>query len=375
MNWSFRLARVAGIAINVHVTFFIIVALGAFQWGRLYGTAGAVFGAVLMLLLFVCVTLHELGHALAARFFDIPVREIILLPLGGVALLERVPEKPLHELIIAAAGPLVNVVLALLLWAATGADMTSLDGQGLLPGPNQGLSIGILLNWLLQANISLVLFNLIPAFPLDGGRIFRALLAMAIGFRRATRVAVLIGQSLAILLGVYGVVSGNYLLVLVAVFVFFGASQEQSGMQVQNVLTSRQVGDAYNKHALTLQLGDRVSTVVNYILTSYQPDFAVMQGSNPIGIVTRDDVIRALSTTPSDSYVTGIMNREIVKVEANVSLDDVRHVMAERNVRVVAVYEGATYLGLVSIEDIAEAFSIITYQERQRAVQESAQGL
>lgn len=374
MNWSFRLARVAGIAINVHVTFFIIVALGAFQWGARYGAAGAVFGAVLMLLLFVCVTLHELGHALAARFFDIPVREIILLPLGGVALLERVPEKPLHELIIAAAGPLVNVVIALLLWGATGATMTSLDGQGLLPGANQGLSVGIMLTWLLQANISLVLFNLIPAFPLDGGRIFRALLAMVIGFRRATRVAVLVGQSLAILLGVYGVVSGNFLLVLVAVFVFFGASQEQSGMQVQNVLTSRRVGDAYNKHALTLQLGDRVSTVVNYILTSYQPDFAVMQGSNPIGIVTRDDVIRALSTTPSDGYVTGIMNREIVRVEASASLDDVRQVMAERNVRVVAVYDGPAYLGLVSIEDIAEAFSIITYQERQRAVQGSVPG-
>jgi Zn-dependent protease len=310
MNWSFRVARVAGIDIKIHITFFLILILGALPWGNQFGVTGALFGVGLILALFLCVTLHELGHSLAAQFYGIPVREIILLPLGGVALLSRNPTKPIQELVIALAGPLVNVVIALVLLVITGAGLAlgGLDSATLM-NSEQTPSLELFLFWLLQANIALVVFNMIPAFPLDGGRVLRAVLAMVMPSQRATAIATMIGQGLAVLLGVYGVLSGNFLLVLVAVFIFFGAGQENVEGQARTVLTTLRVGDAYNKHALTLQIGDRVSKVVDYILTSYQPDFAVLQGSSLIGIVTRDDVLRAMANSPTDQYVTMIMQR------------------------------------------------------------------
>lgn len=368
MNWSFQVANVAGIPIRVHITFFLILLLGAYQWFGLTGTlAGAVFGAALMILLFVCVTLHELGHGLVARAFGIPVREIVLLPLGGVALMGKNPEKPAHELLIAIAGPAVNVILAILLLVPLGlaGAPSLLNGRGLLPanlGNTPSLSTALL--WLFAANVSLTLFNLIPAFPLDGGRVLRALLAMVMGFSRATRLAAAIGQLIAIILGVYGVLNGQFLLTLVAVFIFFGAGQETAVAEAKTVLDTLRVGDAYNKHALTLAIGDRVSRVVDYILTSYQPDFAVMQARNPIGLVTRNDVLATLASAPGDIFVTEIMQREFLKVDANKSLSEVRQVMDEKGARIAAVYDGTAYLGLIGLEDITEAFAIQTFVRR-----------
>ena len=363
MGFSFKIARIAGIDIKVHITFFLILVLAGVQWGGITGTVqGALFGIVLMILLFACVTLHELGHSIVAQRFDIPVREITLLPLGGVAQLTKNPDKPLHELLIALAGPLVNIVIALVLLVVLGTNfgIGLLDGKGLIPDA-KSTTVATLLNWLFAANVSLVLFNMIPAFPLDGGRVLRALLAMRMGYPRATRIASGLGQIIAIGLGVYGVVSGQYLLVLTAVFIFFGAGQENSTAQAQRVLVTRKIGDAYNKNALTLQIGDRVSRVVDFILTSYQPDFAVMQGSKPIGIVTREDVLQSLATMPNDAFVTEIMLRDFMRLDAQLSLDAANGTLAENNARVAAVFNGTEYLGLISREDIAEAYAVLSF--------------
>jgi Zn-dependent protease len=362
-----------GIDIRIHITFFLILLLGAYQWGSPFGVEGALFGVLLMILLFACVTLHELGHSLAARYYGIATREIILLPVGGLALLARVPSKPVQELVIAAAGPFVNVVIAGALLLLTGLTvvLNGMDVGSLLNVTQAAPSLTTLLLWLLQANIALVVFNLIPAFPLDGGRIFRAVLALFTDYRRATRIATITGQGIAIAIGILGLMTGNFLLALVAVFIFVGAGQENNEGQARTVLTTLRVGDAYNKHALTLDVGDRVSKVVDYILTSYQPDYAVMQGHTPIGIVSRDDVLRTLGTDPRDAYVTGIMRRDVVRVEADATLDRVRELMGERGVRVVAVYSGENYLGLVSIEDIAEAFAVISFLDRQRGLRQA----
>lgn len=372
MNWSFRALSVAGIPIRIHITFFLILFLGAYQWGSVTGTwNGAAFGFALMALLFICVTLHELGHSLVARAYGIPVRQITLLPLGGIAQITQNPEKPFHELLIALAGPLVNVAIALLLLAALGFSIgpVLLTGHGMLPAElSQTPSLSTALLWLLAANVSLAFFNLIPAFPLDGGRVLRALIAMFTGFPSATRLAAAIGQFIAIVLGLYGVLTGHYILALVAVFIFFGAGQETAEAEAKTVLTTLRVGDTYNKHALTLTVGDRVSRVVDYILTSYQPDFAVLQGSNLIGIVTRDDVMKALHHIATETFVTEIMERQFLKVEAGRSLEDVRRAMSERGSRIAAVYDGPNYLGLISIEDIAEAFAVQTFVERQKQI-------
>lgn len=371
MNWSFQIARISGINIKVHISFFLVLLLGGMQWAGVgdNGVQGFLFGAVLMILLFTCVTLHELGHSLVAQRFGIPVHEITLLPLGGVAQLGKNPEKPMQELLIAIAGPLVNVVIAIILLIVTGGATNALNvlgGRGELLNQLNDTSPRTMLYWLLGANVSLFLFNLIPAFPLDGGRVLRALLAMGLGYPRATRIAAIIGQALAIVLGILGFISGNFILILIAVFVFFGASQENTVAQSKTVLTTQKVGDAYNRHALTLQIGDRVSKVVDYILTSYQPDFAVMQGSNLIGIVRREDVLRSLALQTNDAFVTEIMNRDFQRIDAGKSLDEVREFMSEQAVRIVAVFSGNQYLGLVSSDDLTEAFAVLTFAERQK---------
>jgi Zn-dependent protease/predicted transcriptional regulator len=376
MNWSFEILIIRGISIRVHITFFIIVILSALQWGDLGGgAAGAMFGIILILLLFVCVTLHELGHSVVAQHYGIPVRSITLLPLGGVAQISKNPDTPLHDLLIAAAGPLVNVVIAgaLALVLGTGFQLNVLAGRGLLNGDFNQPTLTNLLFWLLAANVSLVLFNLIPAFPLDGGRMFRAVLAMALGYPRATRIAGAVGQLLALALGILGLVIGDWVLVLIAVFVFVGAGQQTPIAESKTVLSTQKLADVYNKNALTLVIGDRVSKAVDYILTSYQPDFAVMQGNKILGIVSRDDVLRALASNTEDLYAQQIMQRDVLKLDANLTLAEARTQMTEKGHRVAAVFQGDAYLGLISLEDIAEAFMVLVFWERQQALRKAKQ--
>jgi Zn-dependent protease len=372
MKTSFRVARIAGIDINVHVTFGLILLYGAIQWGAQFGARGALFGVLLMIVLFMCVVLHELGHSLVAQSFGIPVRDITLLPIGGVARMEKNPSKPVHELLIAAAGPFVNVVLALILYVATdvGAALASTGAPDLAKQMTPGLPTALF--WLFLSNVFLAAFNLIPAFPMDGGRMLRALLAMSLGFGAATRIAAAVGQIFALGFGLFGLVTGNLLLVLVGVFVFFGAGQERAEEQARVVLGTTRVGDAYNKNAIALAPGTQVSQVVDHILTSYQPDFAVMQGTKLLGVVSRDDILRSLATELSDVYVTGIMHRDVLTVDAGLTLEEVREMMAATGQRLAAVSRGETYLGLVSREDLAEALLVIGFAKAQEARRQAA---
>ena len=366
MRSSFVIARIAGIDIKVHASFVLILMLGAVQWGVPFGARGALFGALLMVVLFMCVVLHELSHSLVARAFGLPVHEILLLPIGGVSRMERNAEKPVTELLISAAGPLVNFALAWLLLLATGSRLGPLTGEQLVKGPGAP-SLETALVWLLGANVVLGVFNLIPAFPLDGGRIFRAILWMFTSFARATQIASAVGQAFAVALGLFGVLAGNFLLAFVALFIFLGAGQERTEEQARVVLGTLKVGDAYNKYAITLAPGDHVSRVVDYILTSYQPDFAVIQGTTLLGVVTRADVLKALATGEADVYVAGIMKRDVLRVDASLDLDEVRRRLVEKGERIAAVYRGETYLGLVSQEDIAEALLVVAFRRSQEA--------
>ncbi len=378
MKWSVKVARIFGIDIEVHATFLLILALGAFQWGGEYGAPGAVFGMLLMLLLFACVVLHELGHSIVAKILGLPVRQILLLPIGGVSKLEKNPERPVHEFLIAVTGPIINLIIATILLLSTGASkwIGSLNARGLVDGQPMKPSGEALLLWIIAANISLAIFNMIPAFPLDGGRVFRSLLAMFIGFPRATRFASALGQLIAIGVGLFGILSGNLLLTLIALFIFLEAGHERAEEQARTVLTTLRVGDVYNKYALTLAPGDQVSQVVDYLLTSYQPDFAVVQGTRLLGVVTRNDVLKALAAETQDVYVAGIMEREVLSAEGSMPLDDVRRLMQGKGTRIAAVYDGEKYLGLISLDDIAEAILVSAYvknQEMRRAAEASSQ--
>ncbi len=289
-NWSYSIGRVAGINIKIHVTFFLILLFGAVQWGGLSSVAAAAFGVLIMLLLFVCVTLHELGHSLAARAFGIKVNDIVLSPLGGVAFLTRLPEKPLHELIIAAAGPLVNVAIAVALLVAgalAGVGPESVTGMA---SAIRQPSLSTLWLWLILANVSLVLFNLIPAFPLDGGRIFRALLALVIGNVRATRVAAMVGQFMALSLGLLALFGGNFLLLAVAVFIFFAAAQENAYVRAQarQAAAPTPVTPARLEATLSLEEARRI------VLASGLPVGAVYAGERFLGFVRLEDLNRMI---------------------------------------------------------------------------------
>jgi Zn-dependent protease/CBS domain-containing protein len=235
VKWSFQIARIAGIDVRIHATFLLLLAwlgLGYYESG---GLGAVVAGLGFILLLFACVVLHEFGHALAARAYGIHTPDITLLPIGGVARLERMPEKPSQELVVALAGPAVNVVIAFGLYIVLGkffdlGDLTSVEDQR-----------GNMLTKLLAINVMLVVFNLIPAFPMDGGRILRALLATRIKHARATRIAAGIGQALAVLLGILGLL-GNPLLLFIAVFVFFGAQQEAAYATLKESMEETRVG-------------------------------------------------------------------------------------------------------------------------------------
>jgi len=178
---------------------------------------------------------------------------------------------------------------------------------------------------------------------------------------------------IAVVLGVFGLFSGNFLLALVAIFIFVGATQETAVADSKVVLTTRRLGDAYNRHVITLQNGDRLSRVVDYLLTSYQPDFAVIFGKKLLGIVTREAAMQALASQPDDLYVSEIMNRDIVKLDADLNLDEVREQLGEKGVRVAAVYKGDEFLGLISVEDLQEAFSVLMFNQRHLQQRVAAQ--
>jgi Zn-dependent protease len=219
MRSSLKVASIFGIEVRIHLTFLLFLVWIWFSYYQVAGFAGAVQGVLFILALFACVLLHEFGHAFAARGFGIETPDITLLPIGGVARLSRIPDKPWQELVVAIAGPLVNVVIAgvLIFVIHTSATLEQIE---YLENPRVEL-----LAKLASVNVMLVLFNLIPAFPMDGGRVLRALLAMAMPYARATQIAAWIGQGLAVVFGIFGIF-GNPLLIFIAFFIFVGAQQE-----------------------------------------------------------------------------------------------------------------------------------------------------
>ncbi len=357
MKWTITLLRVRGIDIKLHLTFLVILAIGGLEWGRVHGAAGFAFGVLLMAALFSCVTLHELGHSLAAQYFRIPVREIVLLPIGGVAMLGRMPKRPNQELVIAAAGPLVNVVIAALLAIAGGFTglFQSIDrealAQGLVPPPSTATFMG----WLLVANVALVLFNLIPAFPLDGGRILRAALALLTSYRNATAIAASIGQTVALILGAVAVFSGNLILALIAAFIFLGARAEHAVVQRSEPDVEEPQSTGASEPAPVVIPAERLSSVVPLALQGRHPALAVMIGDRLLGVLTRDSILQSARTRSDDPYVAELMDREVLQFDIADDLADVTRQMGAHSTPVAAVFNGDRFLGLVSRHNLRDA--------------------
>lgn len=371
MNLS--LGHVKGIKIQIHFTFWIIVIWGAFRYGGLDNIKGMIYGASLTLMLFGIVLLHELGHSFAALRFGIPVRDITLLPIGGVARLERMPEKPIQELIVAIAGPAVNVVLAFLflpvIWLLIEAEM---GFRWFINNPNLAWTLIIrealssyglfgIVAYLFAVNLTLLIFNMIPAFPLDGGRVFRALMAFVLGFERATRIAVWVGRLFAIALGIYGLRSGNYLTAFIAVFIFTAGGAEGRAVVVRTKLRGISVRQALSRVGSTiLQPNFTMTEVASLTLYSHQINFPVMLGDALVGVVRRQDIRQEMEQGNTTATVSEVMRRNIPHLSAESSLVEAQEQLVQTNCSVAAVYEEHRFIGLLSFEDIERAFNTFT---------------
>ena len=361
MGWSLKLGRIFGIDIKMHFTFLFILVWGAFAYS---GNAGPLYGVVVTLALFSLVLLHELGHSVAALAYGIPVKDIVLLPIGGVARLERMPEKPIQELVVALAGPLVNVVLAASLFPV----VLGLGAwHGSLLSLNQAGPLG-LLSFLLMANISLAVFNMIPAFPLDGGRVLRAILGFFTSYEQATKTAVQIGRLMALGLGLVGIFYLNSIsLALIAFFIFIVGGQEGQAVAARGLLRRVQAGQIMSRNSVALSPHATIDQIAPMIMSrNQQSDYAVLDPTNGqlLGVTSGGRVARALSEGHRAIGVTEIMQhaRHVPRVALTATLDEVQTKLETTSNRVAAVYDGLNYRGLISAEDIQRAFQFLINQ-------------
>jgi Zn-dependent protease/CBS domain-containing protein len=353
MSWSFRIARIAGTDVKIHLTFFLLLAWIGFAYYLQGGTPAALEGILFILLLFLCVLLHEFGHALAARRYGIPTPDITLLPIGGVARLQRMPDKPSQELVVALAGPAVNVVIALILALLLGRT-TGLAELAQLEDPRVSL-----LAKLLSVNIALVVFNLLPAFPMDGGRVLRALLALRLDYVRATQIAASIGQGFAFLLGFWGLFT-NPLLIFIAFFVYLGASQEAKVVQMRELAQGLPVSAAMVRDIKTLPLEAKLNDAVDVLLSTSQHDFPLLdENSKVYGILTRDTLIKALREGTLETPARQVVQQRLTTVHVRTPLEQVFSRMQEGNVSALPVVDdNGNFLGLITLENIGEMMMV-----------------
>jgi Zn-dependent protease/CBS domain-containing protein len=356
---ALRLGTVRGIDIKVHISFLLVLALGGMQWGSAFGTRGVLFGIFSTVMLFACVTLHELGHALVAQGYGIPVREITLWPFGGVAQLGSRPQTPTAELLISIAGPLVNVVLAAAFFVM---GLFWLGGDGLksalLEVGKSTPTVHTLLALMLGSNIVLAVFNMVPALPMDGGRVLRAVLTYRLGFGKATRIAAFVARVLAVAMLGIGVFTGQFMLAIIATVVFFGAGREAADQRAGAVLQEVRAGGAVNPHALVLGPSTSVQDAVKAMLSSGQSAFAVMHYGRLLGVVAREALLRAAGHEGPAGYVAGAMQRHFPMVDATATLEEARQKMNESVTPYVVVSDGERYLGLVTELELAKHLAI-----------------
>jgi len=352
MKWQWKLARIAGIDVYMHATFLLLIGWVAFNHWTEQGTLDAVIsGVFFILLLFGFVVMHEYGHALTARKFGIKTRDITLYPIGGVARLERMPEKPIEELWVALAGPAVNVVVAAALFSYL------LLTRTFEPFTSLTISTGSFIERLMVVNLWLVGFNLIPAFPMDGGRVLRALLGLRMEYVQATHVAATVGQGFAFLFGIIGLFSNPFLL-FIAFFVWMGASQEASMVQMKSSVSGIPVTRAMLTDFQALTPRDTLARVVGLILAGSQHDFPVIQDDQVVGILDRDAFMKALSERGQSTLVAEVMRRDVSEIDSHEMVEAALRRLQENGSKTLPVTHNGQLVGLITSENITEYLMI-----------------
>jgi Zn-dependent protease len=350
---SFKLFEIGGTVVRVHPTFFLLLAWVATVYWRKGGPQEAVYGVVFIVILFTCVVLHEFGHILMARRYGIKTPDVTLLPIGGVASLERMPEKPGQEIMVALAGPAVNLVIAAFLLILLGGQIDLEKFKSIEHAPVD------LLSQVALANIVLFVFNLIPAFPMDGGRVLRAGLAFVMDYARATRTAATIGQVIAILFGVLGLL-GNPVLILVALFIFLAAAGEAGYVETRVLTRGYHAKDAMISTYEALRVDQDLDAAAKKLLETTQQEFPIVDGAGRlIGVLTRENLIMQRREKGGATSVLDAMTANISTVGVEESLENVFVTLQKKKTPVVAVINAdQTLVGYVNSENLAELMMI-----------------
>lgn len=351
MKWSAKLGRFARIDVYVHVTFLALLAfVAATDWSRTGSLASVGFGLAMVLLLFLCVLLHEYGHALTARRFGIGTRHITLLPIGGLALLDAMPRQPGQEILVALAGPAVNFAIA----AGAAALIAAGGGDPITPLADPG-RLGFL-HSLLFANLLLGTFNLLPAFPMDGGRVLRAALSFRMDRARATRIAATVGQVLAVGLGLLGLM-GNPILILIAVFVWLGAEAEAGAVAADSRLARQPAARAMITDFHTLAPDAPLGAAVDLTLATSQKSFPVVEAGRLVGLLTQGAILRGLRDRGAQSTVAEAMG-PAAAADIGATLAQLLTEIEADDGRMVCILSGGRLVGLVDLDNIAEFLRI-----------------
>lgn len=352
MKWTFKIGRFAGIDVFLHTTFFLMIGwIGLTYWLQENSLVAVITGVGFILALFASVVLHEYGHALTARKYGIKTRDITLYPIGGVARLERIPENPRQELWVALAGPAINIVIAagLFIWLLISASFEPLTSISLTGGS--------FIERLMVTNLVLVGFNLIPAFPMDGGRVLRALLAMRMEYTAATQIAASIGQGLAFVFGFIGLFSNTFLL-FIAFFVWIGAQNEAKLVRMKSALDGIPVSQAMLTNFKTLSQDDTLAVVIDHILAGDQKEFPVVSEGQVVGILSESGLLKGLRNHGENTLVSSVMQTSFATADSYDMLDTAFARLQNCDCHTMPIFHDGQLVGLLTMDNIGEFIRI-----------------
>lgn len=357
MQWSYRIGSLFGIPLRVHITFPMLIVAYAALFGYEYGITAAVRGAVLIIFLFICVVLHELAHSKQAQKYSIKVRNVTLLPIGGVSNMEEIPENPRQELRIAVVGPLTSLAIGVVLLTinvAAGLPFFDFNIEKI------ATSFEYLPMYLAWINIFLAVFNLLPAFPMDGGRVIRAFLAQKMSYVRATRVAATIGKAFAVIFGIVGLLI-NPILLFIAFFVYLGASSEEQAVMIGEGLKGLKVKDVMNAECVTIPADTSLSRLVEKIFQgTCRGVIPVTEKGVYVGLARQKDILSAIHEHGLEIEVGKIARKNLPAVSPEDNLNDVYKRMQKEQEKAYAVMDNGELVGTISLEDLGRAYSVVT---------------
>lgn len=351
MKGTLKLGKLAGIDLFIHWTFSLLILFIIFTSLRNgYNVIQTLWSIIFILCIFVTVVMHEFGHALAAKNYGIKTKDITLLPIGGLARLEKLPEKPIEELVVAFAGPLVNIILALMtgffVTVPSNPDALSAQLSGGVNGTN------FLLNFFI-VNLALAIFNLIPAFPMDGGRVLRALLSFKFKRHIATKIAARIGQLLAlgfIFLGFFS----NPFLIFIGLFVIMGAQMETEYTESKFFLKGYKVRDVIMKQYHSIDANEPLKTAITLLLDSQSKIFLITENNEPVGTLNRDQIIIALTDHGENVRIRDAMNKNLIFLEVETLLEDIFELVYQNKSNLMLVMENNHIVGTLDTENLLE---------------------